>query len=184
MPDYRITDSGDIRVLENGSDFRIVRELTFSGDFTGSSVGSLSSVSTQDLAAASAMGGIGSLSSEAYRDLAAFSSMSSQGSLGGVGSLILSAYTFSGSNEFVRETDTTDIRITESGDTRITDLIGVNVIEAMAYFDDTYVPFSANLYVKNLSVWSEFIPYVKHNGSWIEPERVSVKEGGIWKRVY
>ena len=184
MPDYRITDSGDQRVLENGTDFRIVRELTFAGDFSGSSVGSLSSDSIQDLAASSLMAGAGSLTSVAYLELVALSSLSAQGGLNGVGSLILEAYTFSGSAEFIRETDTTDIRITESGDTRVTDFLGINVITAMAYFEDTYNPFSAVQYVKNSSVWSEFIPYVKHNGSWIEPERVSVKEGGIWKRVY
>ena len=164
MPNFRVTDSGDVRVLENGSDFRIVDSITYQETF--------------------AVSGVGSLDSEGVLSIPSGSTLSSDATFYGFGPRAFFAEVYIGFEEFVRETDTTDIRITESGDTRITDPIGVNVIEAMAYFDATYVPFSSNPYVKNSSVWSEFIPYVKHNGSWVEPERVSVKEGGIWKRVY
>jgi hypothetical protein len=83
-----------------------------------------------------------------------------------------------------RITEASDTRITEAGDTRITnDEVGNTVVSSMVA-DPTLIPLASEPYVRVSGVWKLFVPYVKHNGSWKQPNAIYKKVSGNWKRVY
>lgn len=79
--------------------------------------------------------------------------------------------------------NTTDIRITESGDTRITDEATSNLITSTLSANGTRIAFASTPYAKDGGAWENILNiYVKVNGVWVEPERVYKKISGAWKR--
>lgn len=85
---------------------------------------------------------------------------------------------------YTRITEGSDTRITESGDTRITnDEVG-NTVVASLVADPTFTKFSSQPYVNINGTWRLFTPYVKHEGTWKEPEIIYKKISGTWRRVY
>ncbi|WBF78181.1 hypothetical protein MEP402_gp61 [Methylophilales phage MEP402] len=87
--------------------------------------------------------------------------------------------------DLIRDLETgTDIRITESGDTRITGTVLVNAGVSYLTAEATKTGFLSNMYVKYLGAWKDSAPYVKHNGSWKTPTEIYKKVGTNWVRVY
>ena len=83
-----------------------------------------------------------------------------------------------------RITEASDSRITEAGDFRITNDTIANIIDSSMVADPTFTKFSSQPYVKITGDWHLFTPYVKHNGTWKEPEIIYKKISGQWRRVY
>lgn len=83
-----------------------------------------------------------------------------------------------------RETTGQDTRVTESGDSRI--VSGFNPWQGTSEINltPTKVPFSGVPWTKNNNTWSVLVPYVKHEGRWVVPERIYVKQSGTWTRTY
>jgi hypothetical protein len=84
----------------------------------------------------------------------------------------------------IRITEASDIRITEAGDTRITNDAANNTAESSMVADPLLIPLSKGAYVKVSGVWQLFVPYVKYNGTWQQPNAIYKKTSGIWQRVY
>ena len=78
----------------------------------------------------------------------------------------------------------TDLRITESGDFRITNLANFNLSQGILSATGFVVGFEENAYVKFNGLWRTMIPYVKHEDSWKEPASMYKKVGTNWVRVY
>jgi hypothetical protein len=86
--------------------------------------------------------------------------------------------------DLIRDLETgTDIRITESGDTRITGTVLVNAGISYLTAEATKTGFLSNMYVKYLGAWKDSQPYVKHDGSWKIPVSIYKKVGTTWTRV-
>lgn len=83
-----------------------------------------------------------------------------------------------------RITEASDLRITEAGDTRITNDAVSNVVVASMVADPTLKPLTSGAYVNVSGVWKLFVPYVKYNGAWQQPNAIYKKTSGIWQRVY
>lgn len=91
----------------------------------------------------------------------------------------------SGPLTLIRELETgTDIRITESGDTRITDDVYLNRVEGSMTATATFIPWFTGQYVKSNDVWFNTDIYVKYEDVWQQPIRIYKKISGNWKRVY
>jgi hypothetical protein len=87
--------------------------------------------------------------------------------------------------ERIRELENgTDIRITESGDTRITGDTAVNMSVSYLSASGTRINPLRDAYVKFSGIWRSTEPYVKHDGTWKEPYAIYVKQSGVWRRVY
>lgn len=84
----------------------------------------------------------------------------------------------------IRETEAADIRITESGDTRITNDVYFNQIEGTLSANGTKITFFTEQYYKSVGGWIRVIPYAKSSNTWQEPTRIYKKISGTWKRVY
>ena len=78
----------------------------------------------------------------------------------------------------------TDLRITESGDFRITNLANFNLSQGILSATGFVVGFEENAYVKFNGLWRTMIPYVKHESSWKEPSAIYKKVGTNWVKVY
>ena len=75
--------------------------------------------------------------------------------------------------DLIRDLETgTDIRITESGDTRITGIVLVNAGVSYLTAEATKIGFLSYMYIKYLGAWKDSQPYVKHLGSWKEPTEI------------
>lgn len=85
---------------------------------------------------------------------------------------------------YIRETESADIRITEGGDTRITNDVLRNVIEGNIQANPTLIAWLPEMYCKVTGGWQVAAPYVKYSGTWQQPTRVYKKLSGTWKRVY
>ena len=87
--------------------------------------------------------------------------------------------------DLIRDLETgTDIRITESGDTRITGTVLVNASISYMTAKGTKSGFLSDMYIKYLGAWKDSEPYVKHEGSWKTPTKIYKKVGTNWVRVY
>ena len=87
--------------------------------------------------------------------------------------------------DLIRDLETgTDIRITESGDTRITGTVTVGGGSSLLVATGTKTGFLSTMYVKYLGAWKNSAPYVKHEGSWKTPTEIYKKVGTNWVRVY
>ena len=58
-------------------------------------------------------------------------------------------------------------------------LTGSGTLVANAVESDDF-----NMYVKDAGVWKDSIPYVKYEGTWIEPQSIYKNVSGTWQRVY
>ena len=88
------------------------------------------------------------------------------------------------SEELTRITEASDTRITEAGDIRITNEETGNTVVGSLVAEATLKPLASEPYVKVSGVWKLFVPYVKYNGSWQQPNAIYKKISGNWKRVY
>ena len=88
--------------------------------------------------------------------------------------------------ERIRELENgTDIRITESGDTRITGDTAVNMsVSSLSATGTKKTILLQDAYVKFSGIWRSTEPYVKHEGVWKDPYAIYVKQSGVWRRVY
>ena len=162
----------------------IIRELVFA-DLTAS--GSITSTSTADFDGASNYSATGSATFDA--DLLASVSTS----LSGAGTFVNDGYDFIHGGLFTAEPQDEYIRITESGDTRITEQSDVRIVAdvlpnaAQGIMDVTYtyIAFSSIAYVKWNGSWTEFTPKVKQDGTWDDPLAIYKKiDANNWKRAY
>ncbi|CAB4144003.1 hypothetical protein UFOVP454_7 [uncultured Caudovirales phage] len=83
-----------------------------------------------------------------------------------------------------RETEAGDTRITEAGDTRITAEQLSNTIEGSLVANATKIPYNSITYIKVSGVWKVATLYVKHQGTWKNPDAIYKKQSGIWKRAH
>jgi len=83
-----------------------------------------------------------------------------------------------------RDTEESDLRITEEGNSRITDDLQLNIIFSILKATPTYTAFKSELYVKNNNNWSLSDVFVKSNGVWVNPVTIHKKINGKWKRGY
>jgi hypothetical protein len=85
--------------------------------------------------------------------------------------------------ELVRVTESGDIRVTEDGsDTRVSSVQG-NLIEGTIVSHPSLTLFTSIAYVKVAGVWKVFDPYAKDNSTWKEPTAVYKHTSGGWKRI-
>ena len=86
--------------------------------------------------------------------------------------------------QVVRETEANDIRITEQGDTRVTNDFILNSISSTLSATASLIGFNSQAYVRNQGAWENLLQvYVKQNGSWVIPNKIYVNQNGNWKRV-
>ena len=86
--------------------------------------------------------------------------------------------------EVDRYTEASDLRITESGDTRVTELIYPNIITSDLSATPTLKVWIGTAYYNVHGVWKFLTPYIKHNNTWKEPDAIYVKQSGKWRRSY
>lgn len=224
---YRITESGDARVLETSTDLRVTENL-YAADAalnaTGSSdyVATLNAVTSASVNAAGSLAAVaqvkrygailvannssieaaphrttvgaatltatGSVSATSIYAADAAASFSSTGSASFDARTVKYANVESGLVAFTRspESDYEDVRITESSDVRVTELIKINTVEGTLIADATKIPFSSTMYVKRNGTWSEVTALkVKRSGVWVTPIKMNHKlPNGLWKRIY
>lgn len=82
-----------------------------------------------------------------------------------------------------RVTENGDTRITEAGDTRITGEQLSNMIEGSLIANATKIFYNSTAYIKVNGVWKVAILYVKHAGTWKNPDAIYKKQSGNWKRA-
>jgi hypothetical protein len=85
---------------------------------------------------------------------------------------------------YTRITEGSDTRITEGSDTRITNEEVGNTGVTSLVAQPTLKPLASQPYVNVGGVWKLFVPYVKYNGVWQQPNAIYKKVSGNWKRVY
>jgi len=92
---------------------------------------------------------------------------------------------FSGvKTDLIRDLETgTDIRITEGGDTRITGTVTVGVGSSLMSATGSKTGFLSIMYINVDGVWKNSQPFVKYEGSWVEPSSIYKKVGTTWTRV-
>jgi hypothetical protein len=86
-------------------------------------------------------------------------------------------------NNFLRETEQGDIRITEDGMPRLSDSVVQNAAFASLVSKSTRIPFSSEVYSKYSGEWKTASTYVNVGGDWVEPEKGYIKISGAWKRI-
>ena len=115
----------------------------------------------------------------------AYSVLNASGSLAGVSGLIKYGQTESGLITYERATQNDDIRITEGGDTRITNEAIANVIDSSLVVQGDRGIWTSTGYIKEGAVWKEISHiYVKYNGNWVTPEKMYKNENNVWKLIY
>lgn len=83
-----------------------------------------------------------------------------------------------------RYTEDDNLRITEAGDTRITNEITPNLITSDLLATPSLFTFTREAFYNVNGVWKFLTPYVKHNNTWKEPDAIYVKQSGVWRRGY
>lgn len=90
----------------------------------------------------------------------------------------------SGSSD-TRITEASDTRILENGtDIRVTEEGTQGTAISSIVATPTKILFDGELHLNVLGTWKEAVPYVKWEGSWVQPESIYKHTGGEWKRVY
>ena len=162
----------------------VIRQLSFANL---SASGSISSTVTANFDGASNYSATGSITPDA--DLLASVSTS----LSGAGTFANDGYTFVHGGLFTAEPQDEYIRITEAGDTRITESSDVRIVadvlpnaaQGIMSISYTYIAFSSTAYVKWNGSWTEFTPKVKQDGTWDDPLAIYKKiDANNWKRAY
>lgn len=148
------------------------------------SSGSLSVVPTLKLSGLSSLSSTGTIEATGFRIYFLESSLIGSGDLTSEASQVINASYFSGFEEFTRITETGDRRVTEDGQVRLTEEIPVNIGEGTIVSFGNRVPFSAEPYVKIVTDWKLFTPYVNYNDNWVVPDRLYKNINGNWKRIF
>jgi len=112
-------------------------------------------------------------------------------SLSGAGTQAATA-TRTRSGVFKSILDDAVIRLTEAGDTRVTEdgadtrtiTYKYNVAEGSVQFDGVRIQHPRLAWVNVAGTWKASTIYVKYNGSWKQPLAVYKNISGSWKRVY
>jgi hypothetical protein len=208
--DRRITEQGDVRLTGNTNpntavgSVMLVGVSTVFGRTNLSGVGSLAVEGNLVFSVDSAMSGAGSQTAVPLLTHAGLSNLSASGTIAadalfvlfaesaltGAGSLTSSARmdyspTFESINvDFTRITESGDRRVLENGDVRITDDVVSNSAEGVLIVFSDRIAFSAEPYVKVLTDWKAFTPYVKYEDNWTVPDKMYKHVNGNWKRIY
>jgi len=208
--DRRITEEGDVRFTANTNpnaaigSVMLVGVSTVFGRANLSGTGSLAAEANLIFSVDSAMSGAGSQTAAPLLILAGLSNLSASGTIAadalfvlfaetvltGTGSLTSSSrMDYSAEFEsiqldFTRITESGDRRVLENGDVRITDDVVSNSAEGVLVVFSDRIAFSAEPYVKILTDWKAFTPYVKHEDNWKVPDKMYKHANGNWKRIY
>ncbi len=212
--DSRILENGDTRVSEGfqtgdaslvaSSGFDFVGQLKAGGAvaFTGtgniSAAGDVTRYAAILVANNSTLEALGTRRTSGEISLLASGSISADEALKAVGAFAASGAgtisptarvvkyveVVSGQAIFTRVTENEDFRITESGDSRITNAVPTNEIIGSLVAIDTYIPFSSTAYYKTGGVWKQTDVDTKYNGNWDALQAVYKKISGNWKRIY
>ncbi len=212
--DERILEDGSLRVTENlfsvessisaSSSYDFVPTLSTTGAITVSSIGTLAAAGDVTRYAAiliannSTITAIstrtttgafnGSVVSSVDADLDAFyvgmSTFSGNGSVVAAARTVKFVNFISGIATFDRILENEDYRITEGGDSRITNEIAVNTVDSTVVADATLIPFSSTVYYKTGGVWKTTLVDAKYNGNWDALTAVYKKISGSWKRIH
>jgi hypothetical protein len=83
----------------------------------------------------------------------------------------------------VRITESGDVRVTEDGIDRLAVNIPYNSGLGLILARSQLIPFSSDLSVKYLGDWKSAEVYVNVNENWLEPEKAYMKISGDWKRI-
>jgi hypothetical protein len=212
--DVRILESGELRITENLYEMSTSLSASGGFDFLGqlnadgnaAFAGNASLVTSGNVIryGASMVANNSSIDASAIRTtvgnvaLAAVGDMSVTSKLNGNGAVALSAsgtlspsartvkfvFVVSGNEQFLRILENEDYRVTESGDSRITNAVPTNEIVGSLVANDTYIPFSSTAYYKTGGVWKQTDVDAKYNGNWDALQAVYKKISGSWKRIY
>lgn len=210
---FRILENGDLRITE-ATIFRITEkyteafsELTATGSISAAgtknvvhkgsiffeSSGSKLFAGVLKKRASSLLNSTGSslyAGSKLYTGLSSLISTSSISILGNqtyLGSSVLSS---EGSKVFVGYKRKYGLSTLNASGTLSSEGVSKYIVNTLLESDslvtlvDTYIPFTPELYLKYNTVWKITLPYVKYSTTWKVPERVYIKVGSIWKRVY
>jgi hypothetical protein len=92
----------------------------------------------------------------------------------------------SGDVEFERITEQNeDKRITEDGNQRLTNFVGVNEIDSTLVANANLIPFSSVAYIRQNGAWKQLLSVdIKDDGTWSPPEKIYRNMSGSWKRIY
>jgi hypothetical protein len=89
-----------------------------------------------------------------------------------------------GLETYVRITEAGDTRVTEDGlNTRITNELLNNTAVGVLSATGTYIPYESIVYVNVGGVWKIATVYVKYNGIWQEPQTSYSYLVNEWKRI-
>lgn len=212
--DSRILENGDVRVTEGfqtgdaslnasgGVDFLGKLKATGSGDFTSTgsvtSSGDLTKYAAILVANNSVLAALGARIAEVETSILASGSITADealkavalfagnglGTISPTGRVKKYVEVVSGQATFTRITESEDYRITEAGDSRITNLIPTDEVLGSMVANDTYIPFSSIAYYKTGGVWKQTDVDTKYNGNWDALQAVYKKISGNWKRIY
>jgi hypothetical protein len=162
----------------------VVRDLAHA-DLTGT--GSISPQATGSFVVSSSYNASGSITPDADVTRNAATSLS------GAGTFANDGFTFIHGGLFTADPKDTYNRISEAGDTRITEASDVRIVadvlpnaaEGIMSVSYTYIAFSSTAYFKWNGQWTEFTPKVKQDGSWDDPLAIYSKiDAYNWKRAY
>lgn len=212
--DTRTLENGDVRVTEGfqtgdvslnaSGGFDFVGKLKASGSVVFAGTGNISGAADVTRYAAilvansSTLSAVGARRTPGQTNLLASGSITADEALKAVGAFAASgagtlssttrvvkfATVVSGQTTFTRITENEDFRITEAGDSRITNVIPTNEIIGSMVATDTYIPFSSTAYYKEGGVWKQTDVDTKYNGNWDALQAVYKKISGNWKRIY
>ena len=197
----RVSEDFDAVVFSTSADLYLAASVSLSGGG-----GTLIAGVTRDLAFVD-LTGTGTISPQALGTFTASNSYSASGSiatdadllvsvstsLSGAGTFTNDGYTFVHGGLFTAEPEDTYNRITEAGDTRITEQSDVRIVAdvlpnaatSAINVTYTYIEFNSTAYVKWNGVWTQFTPKVKQDGTWDDPLAIYKKiDANNWKRAY
>lgn len=219
---YRVTESSDQRVLEDGSlrvtenlfsvessisassSYDFVPALTATGFTNVSATGTIAAsgdvtryaailiANNSSLSAIPLRTTVGSFNGLGSSDVipnadmlyAGMSALSANGNITPAARTVKYVSFISGIATFDRTLENEDYRITESGDSRITNDIAINTVDGTLVAEATLIPFNSVAYYKENGVWKSALVDTKYNGNWDALEAVYKKISGSWKRIY
>lgn len=86
---------------------------------------------------------------------------------------------------YTRITEAGDTRVTEDGlDTRITNDISNSLMVGSIVAEAIKIPFTSTLNIKYSGNWVPAYVSVKYNGNWVLPEKIYRKQNGVWIRIF
>lgn len=147
-------------------------------------VGSLSAQQTLILNGVSDLSGAGSLDALAFRIFFLEADLNAAGTLDSAANLTIQAEFFSGITTATRVTEEGDRRVTEDGSVRITNDVLINGGEGTIITIGNQIPFISTPFVKVMTEWKEFTPFVKYEDNWQVPHRIYKNLNGNWKRIF